>query len=1047
METHKHQIRTQCLELSFESERSASQWQQRVIDISQRELQQAIEKCLDLFCPSHQFIRFQKLEIDIGSIAIEEVASEWPTKVAEALRVALGDALFHPAASGAEIKSLAITQIDSIAHYLGFGFLPWNQQSSDVSSLFKNTLIQEPMALSKLLRTLGVSASVRTRLVERLGNDQLRELVKLLEPHHANDLIAYHAYLVQINRKEEIVETQQHVLEKTLWLFVFNFLLVERDSAFNAKSYTRSILQQFAFHFNIAYGYLVDLVVVGLHQWKGELPAPLWSALLELQTERMNGNADGTDSSTTKKEDQSLALPFELWLQKTTTDWKTDDATLIQLVNELTKNKHKKIALEQLLAKSHESIPVQIVRYLVPAEANAIEAYHLYVISVHRQQPIAHVSEREAKNTLWTLIIIHLLDNQGSYFNQKIFLRSLILRTAAHYNLSEFVLLEKLVTSRSEWKALPSTLQHFLQIVNEIYEETNKEKKGAAKPAGKDNISKNILLKLEDAWKKSERLDANNAEAVSFWISQSLRASHIPLAALIRKYMHKEQVREQIASLAQHEFNQIITLTVKSPMAGIIQRGISFLEKCKLELLPYFGSEVTFQYTIHKAAIDVALVLKGNRNESDVIRLIFEKFAFGHNGLSTEQLLQLYNSVQPKQLAPKNIRTSLVPAQSKSLEQKYNPNVDMLLQMVTEEFSLNNWTDWGFASREEAIQFLIRHYPMKLRENLAHVRPQRLQSFLSSQSASTINTLMDMNSSGRTKQYQTLLAEWGRNLEKIQPGKRWLEEVQKVWLMADITGKSINSPYVLQALIRLINRFRIPDLFFERIARWTLPASGDLTDAIRYIEKSVLHNGGQSTEVLSRKSKLRILHESVEKIKRTEASKQAFESTNEKEPLFLANAGLVLVHPYFSFLFEQCGLLNGQEFKSQHGQSTAVALLHYAVSGKEDYREEDSILYKLLCGLPLHEVTRVSKLKKKEKKLVNDMLHALTTHWSVINNSTADEVRGNWFIREGRLVEHEEHWELTIGRKPYDILLNSLPYTLSPVKFIWMPKRLSIHWI
>jgi hypothetical protein len=152
------------------------------------------------------------------------------------------------------------------------------------------------------------------------------------------------------------------------------------------------------------------------------------------------------------------------------------------------------------------------------------------------------------------------------------------------------------------------------------------------------------------------------------------------------------------------------------------------------------------------------------------------------------------------------------------------------------------------------------------------------------------------------------------------------------------------------------------------------------------------------------------------------------------------------VHPYFQFLFDQCHLLDRGDFKDERSRARAVVLMHYAVTGSADYREEDCPLYKLLCGLPMNAVTAAVKLKSKEKKLVNEMLFVLTTHWPVIRNSTPDEVRGNWLVRDGRLLEHEDFWELKVERKPYDILLESLPFTLSPVKFSWMSKRLSINW-
>ncbi|NOS94621.1 MAG: hypothetical protein HOP30_22140, partial [Cyclobacteriaceae bacterium] len=469
METHKHQIRTQCLELTFENESRVSQWQQRVIDICQRELQQAIETCLNDCCPHNKLIRFKKLEIDMGSIAMEDLQSEWPAKVKEALRQALEDALYQTASSGVEIKSFAHTQLDSIAHYLQFGNLPWNHQPSDVSNLIEHALKQEPLALATLMRTLGVSLSVRTRMVERLGHARLCQLVHLLESNHAKDMIAYHAYLLQLNRKEEMVEAQQNVLEKTLWLFVFNYLLVERDSVFNAKSYARSILQQFAFHFNITYRHLVALIVAGLQKWKGALPLLLVGALHEIEQELNEKSESETNLSKTKGEETSAAPSIEKWLHNLPTDSAIDDDMLVQLLDALKNDKHKAIALGQLLARSHEHMPVRMVRHLVPQEAGRIEAYHQYVMSVHNQQPITQVPQRELKNTVWTLIIAYLLDNQGSYFNQKNFLKTLIHRTAAHYNLSEFMLLEKLLKSERTWKAYPSTIHNFLRIVQEIY--------------------------------------------------------------------------------------------------------------------------------------------------------------------------------------------------------------------------------------------------------------------------------------------------------------------------------------------------------------------------------------------------------------------------------------------------------------------------------------------------------------------------------------------------------------------------------------------------
>ncbi|MFZ6011714.1 MAG: contractile injection system tape measure protein, partial [Bacteroidota bacterium] len=43
--------------------------------------------------------------------------------------------------------------------------------------------------------------------------------------------------------------------------------------------------------------------------------------------------------------------------------------------------------------------------------------------------------------------------------------------------------------------------------------------------------------------------------------------------------------------------------------------------------------------------------------------------------------------------------------------------------------------------------------------------------------------------------------------------------------------------------------------------------------------------------------------------------------------------------------------------------------------------------------------------------------------------------------------ETETHWELTVKRNSYDILMNSLPFTLSPFKYKWMKKMMIVHWL
>jgi hypothetical protein len=101
----------------------------------------------------------------------------------------------------------------------------------------------------------------------------------------------------------------------------------------------------------------------------------------------------------------------------------------------------------------------------------------------------------------------------------------------------------------------------------------------------------------------------------------------------------------------------------------------------------------------------------------------------------------------------------------------------------------------------------------------------------------------------------------------------------------------------------------------------------------------------------------------------------------------------------------------------------------------------------VLCGCRIGEPLQFIALTKKDKDFIDSMLGAFKTHWRAIAAHSYDDVRGNWLVREGKLIETEEHWELFVERKPYDLLMSSLPFTLSPVCFSWMDKLMIVHWL
>jgi hypothetical protein len=857
-----------------------------------------------------------------------------------------------------------------------------------------------------------------------------------LEPRHANELIAYHNYLVKLNQQEDIVEAQQNVLEKTLWLFVFNYLLVERDSAFNAKSYAKSILQQFAFHFNIAFDDLVSLIVAALPKWKGVLPSPFAGVITEIHRELPGIKNLAPPNKAIFETEIKMTDGLSRAVQMINEEAEVKEEILINFINEIKRYRNKTPIIYNLLVKSHERLASHIVRHLLPEQADKIEAYHTCLVSFHRHDPLANISQREVINTMWTLIISHLLDTQGSYFNQKYFLKALIHNTAAHYNLSERVLLEKLLKAQHALKVLPFAISGFLQFIHEIYHESTGTLYLSALPKKNNLENRSILQQIEMAWKQLQDHTGHQDAQLAALIRQCLQTEPVQFAKMVKRQLGKVYVRKQIASVSQDDFRQILALVVKSPTAEMMDNVILFLETITDKVLPFFGSEANYQLAVNAAMLEVAHSLKGTLRESALLQLILHKLTSQHSALQVNELVALHDQYSKRPTLERNVS----PADKKTFQKRHlqEPRQDI------ENFILR---DLGFESGDEAIQFFNTHYPDQLFRMCGKVSLQQLETFVDSLSTETLKSLWNTNTRIQHTDHYLWWKEWGKILVGFNRADKVLEEIRKVIFIAAISKTSIAHQYTLRSFLRVVRNYRLPNVFLERLVHWSLPTSGDASESIRFIEQKVLRLAGKSDKEDETKTKMKILRESAEQVKRLATEVQAQSSDREAEPVFIFNAGLVLVHPYFQFLFDQCQLLDKKDFKDEPSRVRAIALMHYAVTGSVDFREEDCLLYKLLCGLPMNAVITSVKLKSKEKKLVNEMLSVLTTHWPVINNSTPDEVRGNWLVRDGRLLEHEDFWELTVERKPYDVLLDSLPFTLSPVKFSWMSKRLSIHWL
>lgn len=161
----------------------------------------------------------------------------------------------------------------------------------------------------------------------------------------------------------------------------------------------------------------------------------------------------------------------------------------------------------------------------------------------------------------------------------------------------------------------------------------------------------------------------------------------------------------------------------------------------------------------------------------------------------------------------------------------------------------------------------------------------------------------------------------------------------------------------------------------------------------------------------------------------------------------IGNAGLVLLWPFLGTLFERSGLMDDGRFHDEGAADRAVHVVQLALGSPDPSDEMELALNKLLCGLTLeHSVPRSIEPTDGERELVGDLLvHVLRT-WESLSTTSVDGFQGSFLVRRGRLSLRDESWRLNVEKKAYDILLETLPWSISVVKTAWMENPILVDW-
>ncbi len=162
---------------------------------------------------------------------------------------------------------------------------------------------------------------------------------------------------------------------------------------------------------------------------------------------------------------------------------------------------------------------------------------------------------------------------------------------------------------------------------------------------------------------------------------------------------------------------------------------------------------------------------------------------------------------------------------------------------------------------------------------------------------------------------------------------------------------------------------------------------------------------------------------------------------------YIRNAGLVLLHPFLSTYFSRLELTEKGKFVKEDAQFRAVHLLQFLVDGTAHHLEHELMLNKILCGLPVEEPIPLEILiSEKEKAVSLELLQVVLQQWEKLKNTSIEGLRASFLQRQGALTPMDDAWKLRVEQRGYDILLQTLPWSVGMIKASWMKKILYVEW-
>jgi hypothetical protein len=556
MHSQNAHIITRCQwDTAFDSKSLAHQLQTDISAWSAYKMKRVIDAVFDSICPKGQTLKIKKLAIDLGSITYENMMSELPLRLEEALRNALYDLILYPKNGDKTLEIIHedVAQINVLRDFLLQGILPWNYQETygTATQIMRSQLLNYRLDVIQMIQEIGIAQDVRKRIAWQFPDDIVKKIIAGLEPNNHQQIISFSDEFVKVQEKETIVQTSTNDLKKNIWLWILNYLFTERGTIFNRVAFVRSTIQQMASHFNLSYDAMIELIEDAIERANeySQVDKGL-IAILKLLSEELRNTSFSRVKTEKQKENfwMKIETYFNVASARSSNVQKNEFNELVINLSKLDAARFQKIFLntEQKptvwKAILNDLIPAAIENLflaLAPSQSKLVLAQIAFLSKLHRT-----TTPRVSTVDLYTFGIEFCIEHQNTSTTKNAFLAFIVEKLAKQQQQTKLAILDQFVASDIHNTQKKTNFVRLFKELNTLYQ----KEVSSAKTFISDEALQQIIIRYITVVEQ-QATTSDTGKALEKTIKKWIAASPIKLWKVVHQVERTPKVEIHLLAM------------------------------------------------------------------------------------------------------------------------------------------------------------------------------------------------------------------------------------------------------------------------------------------------------------------------------------------------------------------------------------------------------------------------------------------------------------------------------------------------------------------